>query len=73
MKKEYMEMVERIDAIPRTEYPELGTYLVWKQDLQKNGKTPEDAVAFARKHGGEGYAEMLAQFIEKMEAACSEP
>lgn len=58
---------------PTIEDANLGTYLAWKQDLQKNGKTPEDAVVFARQHGGEGYAEMLAQFIEKMEAACSEP
>ena len=58
---------------PTIEDANLGTYRAWKQDLQKNGKTPEDAVAFARQQGGEGYAEMLAQFIEKMEAACSEP
>ena len=48
----------------------LGTYRAWKQDLQKNGKTPEDAVVFARQQVGEAYAEKLAQFIEKMEASC---
>lgn len=40
---------------PTIEDANLGTYRAWKQDLQKNGKTPEDAVAFARQQdrGGE--------------------
>lgn len=54
---------------PTIEDANLGTYRAWKQNLQKNGKTPEDAVALARQQGGEAYAEKLAQFIEKMEAA----
>lgn len=58
---------------PTIEDADLETYREWKQDLQKSGMTPEDIVAFAWMNGAEDYSNKLEQFIEKMEAACSEP
>ena len=44
------------------------TYLAWKKDLGRTGKTPSDAVAQCRARGMDGYADWLESFISQMEA-----
>ena len=45
------------------------TYLTWKEDLKRNGKTPSDAVAWCRARGFAEYADRLDRFIDQMEGS----
>ena len=45
------------------------TYLAWKEDLKRTGKTPSDAVAWCKARGFTEYADRLEQFIDQMEGS----
>ena len=45
------------------------TYLAWKQDLERTGKTPSDAVVQCRARGMGAYADWLEGFILQMEGS----
>ena len=45
------------------------TYLAWKADLERTGKTPSDAVAQCRDRGMDGYADWLESLISQMEGS----
>ena len=45
------------------------TYLAWKKDWERTGKTPSDAVAWCRARGFTGYADWLESFILQMEGS----
>lgn len=46
---------------------EIESYQKWKEDLERNGKTPEEMVEWARENVSEEYAKKLKQFIREME------
>ena len=48
-------------------------YMLWKADIEKNGKTPADMVELARNMGMPEYADQLEAFISKMEAPSEVP
>lgn len=46
---------------------EIDSYQEWKEDLERNGKTPEEMVEWARENVSEEYAEKLEQVIREYE------
>lgn len=51
----------------------LETYLRWKEECARKGKTPMDMVQFVRTMGQDDYADDLESLILKMESLGSEP
>ena len=46
---------------------EIKSYQEWKEDLERNGKTPEEMVEWARENISEEYAEKLEEVIREYE------
>lgn len=46
---------------------EIDSYQEWKEDLERNGKTPEEMVKWARENVSEEYAEKLEAIVQKFE------
>lgn len=70
MKKEYMEMVERIDAIPRTEYPELVWALErgeWDDRLGSKPENWEDLDQFGRSTAASKHIDYLKSKVSRKE------
>lgn len=49
------------------------TYMRWKADVEKAGKTPADMIELARNMGMPEYAKQLEAFISQMEAPSEVP
>ena len=49
------------------------TYNAWVKDLEKNGKTPADMVAFVRGLGMNEYADKVESVILEMQGLSEEP
>lgn len=49
------------------------TYNAWVKDLEKNGKTPADMVAFVRSLGMDEYADKVEAVISEMRGLSEEP
>lgn len=48
---------------------DMETYRVWKEELARTGKTPEEVISFYREIGMTQYADKLCAVIRQMEGS----